>query len=340
MVAKNLNTPIYNKYIKRKKYIIVFLILATVIFSFISVTLGSTEIDIKIFVNTLLGKGSKLSNIIIWNIRLPRIISALIAGAGLSVAGCVMQNNLRNPLASPQTLGILNAAAFGANIAIIIINNPYIVTISAFFWAIIATIIVLFLAKFRNFTPEAMILSGVALNSLFSAGIILIQYFADDTQIASAVFWSFGDLGRTSWHEILIMFLVVLIAIIYFIFKRWDYNSLEAGEETAKSLGVNTERLRIISMIIASIITAVLVSFLGIIGFVGLVAPHIMKRFIGGDYRFLIPGSIFSGALLLVVSDTIARTVISPIILPVGTITSFFGAPLFIYILSRRYKRN
>jgi iron complex transport system permease protein len=292
---------------------------------------------------------------VIWHIRLPRIIGAIVAGAGLSVAGCVMQNNLRNPLASPSTLGISNAAAFGANIAIVIlgagsiqssstdaviINNPYIVTTSAFICSMVATMVVLMLAKLRGFLPESIILAGVALGSLFTAGTTLIQYFADDVEVAAAVFWTFGDLGRISWKEVLIITMVISLAFIYFMFRRWDYNALDSGEESAKSLGVNVERVRLGGMFVSSIITAVSVSFLGIIGFIGLISPQIVRRVIGGDHRFLIPISAIMGSLLLLFSDTLARTVIAPVILPVGAITSFLGAPLFLYLLLRGYKKR
>jgi iron complex transport system permease protein len=180
----------------------------------------------------------------------------------------------------------------------------------------------------------------VALSSLFSAGIILIQYFAQDVQIAVAVFWTFGDLGRAAWSEVLIMACVSGLSFIYFIFKRWDYNALDSGEETAKGLGVHVENVRMTGMFVSSLITAVAVSFLGIIGFIGLIGPQIMRRIIGNDHRYLIPSSALAGSLLLLISDTLARTMISPVVLPVGAITSFFGGPLFLYLLAKGYKRK
>jgi iron complex transport system permease protein len=196
------------------------------------------------------------------------------------------------------------------------------------------------LAKLRGFLPESIILAGVALGSLFTAGTTLIQYFADDVEVAAAVFWTFGDLGRISWKEVLIITMVISLAFIYFMFRRWDYNALDSGEESAKSLGVNVERVRLGGMFVSSIITAVSVSFLGIIGFIGLISPQIVRRVIGGDHRFLIPISAIMGSLLLLFSDTLARTVIAPVILPVGAITSFLGAPLFLYLLLRGYKKR
>jgi len=345
----------YLKYTQRKVFIICLLILATVLLGIYAINAGSAELSPTQVLLTLLGKAEGRLNIIIWNIRLPRVLAAVTAGVGLSVAGCVMQNLLRNPLASPFTLGVSQGAAFGAAVAIIalgagsthstsadavIINNPYLVTASAFVGAIVTTLVVLFLAQVRGVTPEAMILAGVALGSLFSAATIILQFFASDVQVASVVFWTFGDIGRASWRELEIMAAVTGAALLYFMANRWNYNALDGGEETAKGLGVDVERIRLSGMFTASLITAVTVSFLGIIGFIGLVGPHMVRRVLGGDHRFLIPASSVMGGLLLLASDTLARTIISPVVLPVGAITSFMGAPLFLYLLSRGYRRK
>ncbi|XCH79169.1 MAG: iron ABC transporter permease [Candidatus Dehalobacter alkaniphilus] len=349
------DTDIYHKFIRKKKMVILLLAFLVIVLSVAAVNAGSYSLNPFQVIQSFLGKGSDASSVVIWQIRMPRILAAIIAGAGLAVAGCVMQNNLRNPLASPDTLGVSHAAAFGANIAIIVlgagsisststdavtINNPYLVTVCAFVCSMTATLVILLLARIRGFLPEAMILAGVALNSLFMAGTILIQYFASDVQIAAAVFWTFGDLGRVAWREVVILTCLIILSFIYFLFKRWDYNALDSGEETAKSLGVHVERVRQGGMFVSALIAAVSVSFLGIIGFVGLVAPQIMRRIIGGDHRYLIPASALMGSALLLFSDTIARTMVAPIVLPVGAITSFFGAPLFLYLLIRGYQRR
>lgn len=300
---------------ERKKLILSALLLLTLALAVIAVNVGASRINPVQVIKAFFGLETSPSDIVIWNIRLPRVAAGLLAGAGLSVAGCVMQTCLRNPLASPSTLGVSNAAAFGANLAIaffgagsvqnnaseaVIINNPYSITISAFAFSAIAMLLILLLARLRSFSPESMVLAGVAFGSLFSAGSTLIQYFAQDVQVAAMVYWTFGDLGRVSWNEVRI--LAVLI--------------------------------------IASLITAVAVSFIGIIGFIGLIGPQIMRRIIGNDHRFLIPASALTGAALLLLSDTLARKLISPVVLPVGAITSFFGAPLFLFLLARGYRRK
>lgn len=339
---------IYKKYLDKKKYIFTLLILSLLILSFIALNLGATKTTILNLIGLTDGTNGEIVNLVLWRIRLPRILAAIVSGGALAISGCIMQNNLKNPLASPFTLGISNAAAFGANVAIIllgagsvqssskdavIINNPYLVSLSAFFFSMVATLLIIELAKLRVFSKEAIVLSGVALGSLFTAGTTLVQYFAQDFQVAAAVFWTFGDLGRTSWIEVLIIAVVTLFSFIYFYIHRWDYNAIEDSDDVAKSLGVNVERLRYHSMLMVSLATATAVSFVGVIGFVGLIAPHIMRRIVGSDLRFLIPTSTILGSIILLLSDTIARTIISPVVLPVGVLTSFLGAPIFLYLL-------
>ncbi|HJJ41917.1 MAG TPA: iron ABC transporter permease [Methanocorpusculum sp.] len=340
----------YKAYVHKKVTAIVLGVIACVVMFLVSVSVGSVSIPIPDIITTLFGGagGTGLYERIIWNIRIPQALTAIVAGAGLAVAGITMQAVLRNPLASPFTLGLSNAAAFGAAIGILIfgagttgssiadavvVNNPYLTTITAFLFSLLTTVIILAIAKVRGATPETMVLAGVAISSLFSAGLMAIQYFVDDTKLASIVFWQFGDVSRASWLELGIITAVTLICALYLFYKRWDYNAIDAGEETARGLGVNVGKTRIFGMIAASLISAVVVAFLGIIGFVGLVCPHMMRRIVGDDHRFLIPASIICGALLLLVADTVARTIIAPHVLPVAVLTAFLGAPIFIYLI-------
>lgn len=321
----------------------------------ISISVGAVAISPYEVLMTLFGQNvSTKWDAIIWNIRLPQALTAIVAGVGLSVAGVAMQSILRNPLASPFTLGISNAGAFGAAIAVVVlgtgrmtstiasaitINNPYLTTMVAFIFCLLATGVILLISKIRAASPEVMILAGVALSSLFTAGTMFLQYFSDDAQLAAVVFWAFGDVGRASWQSLTLMAAIVAIACIYFIANRWNYNAIDAGDETAKGLGVNVERLRNIGMIVAALVTAVIVSFLGVIGFVGLVCPHMVRRIIGDEQRFLIPGSMVMGGILLLASDTVARIIVAPYVLPVAVLTAFMGAPVFLYLLLRGYRR-
>lgn len=288
---------------------------------------------------------------IIWNIRMVRIVSTLAAGAGLAVAGVVMQCILRNPLASPFTLGISSASAFGASFAIIFlgagssltaivsINNPYVTTLCAFVFSLLATGSILVLTKVTRVSSETMILAGVAISVMFSAGLSFMQYIATDSQLGNIVAWTFGDLGKATWSWNTIILLVFLPVVLYFFYKRWDYNALDAGEDTAKGLGVGTERERIIGMILTSVLSAVIVSFFGIIAFIGLLGPHIARMIIGSDHRYLIPLSVILGAIILLIADGVGQVILYPSVIPVGIITSMLGGPLFIYLLIRRYRK-
>lgn len=345
----------YNAYIRRKRLTLLILLAATILIGLFAVSAGSLEIPLPEVIKSFFGQGTPQSQIAIMNIRLPRVIAAIIVGAILAVSGAVMQCVLQNPLASASTLGVSQGAAFGAALGIIVfgggvvnsdsaataisINNPYIVTICAFIFGSMSTLIIIVLSRLKkNIGPAGLILTGVALSSLFSGASTLLQYFADATKISAVVFWTFGNLGSAGWIELIILSFVLFASMVYFSLNRWNYNAMESGADTAKSLGVNTRAVMLISMGICSLITAMAVSFVGIISFVGLVAPHIMRRFVGNDYRYLIPCSAVTGALLLILADTFARLIIAPVILPIGAITSFLGAPLFIYLLFRGFK--
>lgn len=337
----------YSGYIRIKITVMFIFALLTMLMALIAVSSGSAGLTIKEVVLTLFGKGSRETDTIIFNIRLPRVVTAIVAGIGLAAVGCVYQSILRNPIASDSTLGISQGAAFGASFAIIAlgagtqnqtmdgvtISNPYLVSVCAFVCSMLSTFIVLGLSKIRKITPEAMVLAGVALSSLFAGGTTLLQYFAEDVKLAAVVFWTFGDLGRTSWREVIIISAAALLALVYFMFNRWNYNALQSGDQSAKGLGVNVDATRVIGMIVCSFTSSVIVSFVGIINFVGLISPHVLRRIIGNDYRFLLPASAMVGALILLFSDTMARLIVAPVILPIGALTSFLGAPLFLYLL-------
>lgn len=341
-------TAAYKHYIRRKNLFIAGTFLCLLLLMFIGLSIGAAGISFSEVMAAFTGKSGAVNAQIILNIRLPRIIAAVLCGMALAVSGTAMQSILRNPLGSPFTLGISSAAAFGAAFAVVvfgagsmqssandsvIINNPFIITISAFFWSLFSTAVILLMAKARGATPENMILTGIIVGSLFTALMTGLQFLANDVELAAIVFWTFGDLSRASWNELLVQAAVVLPVVLYFIFNRWNYNVMDTGDEPARSLGVNVSRVRTRGMIMASLATAVAVSFFGIIAFVGLVVPHIVRKLIGGDERFLLPASTLFGGAFLLFSDIIARSIISPMVLPVGIITSIIGAPVFIFLL-------
>lgn len=320
-----------------------------------ALSLGSVNIPLDQVWSALAGLGAAPRwETILWNIRLPQALTAVVGGAGLAGAGAVMQSVLRNPLGSPFTLGISHAAAFGAALSVMLldggtmhstgadavtITNPYFTTAVAFGFSMSATLVIIAVAQIRAGSPEVLVLTGVALGALFTAGTMFLQYFADDVQLAAMVFWTFGDTGRANWSELSIMATLCLACMIYFAANRWNYNAVDCGDETAAGLGVRVTRVRLMAMLVASLLTSVIVSFLGIIGFVGLVCPHMVRRFVGNDHRFLLPASAVFGGLLLLLSDTVARLILAPHVLPVSVLTAFLGAPTFLYLIIRGYRR-
>lgn len=345
-------TSIARQYIKslRGKLFVGFILLILVlVVAIVSISTGSMDISPTEVFRAILNNTE--SSYIIWNIRITRTVGAILAGASLAVAGAVMQNVLKNPLASPFTLGVSHGAAFGAAFAIIVLGagqthsfgteavtvfKSYPVVISAFIGALLTVVLILFLSFLKNITPEAIILAGVALSSLFGSATMFLQYFASDFQVAATVFWTFGDIGKAGWMEIKLMSFAFIPCFIYFFIQRWNFNALLWGDETAKSLGVNIKFLRVSGMFLSAFVVSVCTAFLGIIGFVGLISPHIVRLLTGNDHRFLIPYSALFGALLLLASDLLARTILAPAVLPVGIITSFAGAPMFFYLLIKR----
>lgn len=185
-------------------------------------------------------------------------------------------------------------------------------------------------------TPEIMILSGIAIMYFFSVCTTLMEYFADPDAVKGVVFWMVGSLGKASWDKLSVLFMVLVICFPVLLWKAWDFNVISSGDETAKSLGVEVERIRSVTMIIASLMVASIVAFTGTIGFIGLVAPHITRMIIGGDNKFVLPGSALVGGLLLAGADVVAQNIIPPVILPIGVMTSFMGIPLFFYLIMRR----
>lgn len=346
----------YGRLLRRRWLTLAVLALLVGALVLVSLTTGSSALTAGDLLEALLGRGTDQTRAILFRVRLPRTAAAAVVGAALALSGCVMQCVLRNPLASASTLGVSQGAAFGAAAAIIgldagvvqnaanasaavTISSPAAVTVCAFLGGMATTVFVLALSRLRGAAPSSMILAGVALSSLFTGGTTLLQYFADDVQVATVVYWTFGDLGRPGWSEIGLIAVCTAAALLFFLWNRWNYNALSGGGDTARSLGVNVGVLTCASMALCTLIAAVSVAFVGVVSFVGLVAPHMLRRFTGADHRFLIPASALGGAALLLLGDLAARELLSPAVLPIGAITSFLGAPMFLYLLFRRRDR-
>ena len=314
---------------------------------------GSSGMTLPEGLAALMQRGTRANNRIIWSIRMPRILAAVIAGAGLSVSGLMMQTTLNNAMASPATLGVSNAAVFGANLSIIafaggFLNtgnnvrdfavgaNPYATGASAFIFATLSVLLILGLCRVRAFSPNVVVLAGIAMGSLWTAATTILQFYATDVGLSAAVIWSFGDLGRATYRTDWIMLAVVAAGVTAFALLAWRMNALLGGEAAARAMGVNVTLLRFGVLLMASMITAVCVSFLGVIGMVGIICPHAVKRLMGQDHRVALPASALSGSLLLLLADTLARSLGSGSALPVGAVTALLGAPFFVAVIFSR----
>ena len=357
MKTDNVNLEKYRKYAMRKRLFLIFLFVFMLLTALVYMGIGTMKIGLGDILKVLAGNGERKYTTAIMNIRLPRAVAAILIGATLAASGAVMQCVLHNPLASSSTLGVSQGAAFGAALGIIVfgggvmtnanstagvsVSNPYVVTICAFVFGSVSTLIVIGISQLRKNTgPAGLILAGTALSAMFSGGSTLLQYFADDTSLGAVVFWTFGNLGNAGWKDLRFIAGVAFLSMIYFMLNAWNYNAMDAGYDTAKSLGVNTRRLMLVSMAVCSLSAAASVAFVGIIGFVGLIAPHVVRFVTGNDYRYLIPGSAAAGSVLLLLADILAKITVPPVILPIGALMSFIGGPVFLILLFRGDKRN
>lgn len=353
---KNSNNDLlilYRKHRAKKRLFVIILIPTVIVLIGITITFGSADIkflDIykiifkKIFPSLLVDADLKTSELIIWKIRLPRTLMGVLVGLALGSSGAVMQVILKNTLADPYMLGISSAAGFGASLAIIFgigfFSGPFLIIGNAFIFSLISTLLILIISLRKDSNSQMMILSGLALLFFFQALTTLIQYFGDSDAVKSAVFWTVGDLGKADWIDLKITTPIVIICYFLLIYKSSDLNVMNTGDESAQSLGINVRGTRIFTMIVCTIMVATVVSFTGTIGFIGLVSPHIVRMLVGSDNKVLVPSSGLVGAVFLVVADSIARTVLSPILLPVGAITAFLGVPLFGYLIIKRQGKS
>ena len=338
----------YTKSNKRKIYFILFLVILMFIFAGVAATLGSYQISFtevySILFHCLFHSVETYEVYAVWELRLPRILLAILAGMGLGVAGTMMQGILRNPLAEPYTMGIASGAGFGAALVIIlgigtdVIGgySRYALIASSFIFALVPACVVLAMVLYRKPTPGTLVLAGISMLYIFSALTMLIQVPANPDAVKVAQFWAVGSLERASWQDIFPISIVLACCLPLLMWKTWDINILNAGDEIAESIGINVKRTRIFVMMVSAVLTAGVVCFVGAISFVGLVSPHICRMAIGADNRFLLPASAIFGAVLLLLADTIARTVAAPLVIPIGIVTAIMGTPLFLYLILKK----
>ncbi|OHV82707.1 iron ABC transporter permease [Rhizobium sp. LCM 4573] len=283
--------------------------------------------------------------VVIWDIRMPIALMAVTVGASLSVAGAQMQTILSNPLASPFTLGISAAASFGAALALVggVALFPgavqYMVPLNAFLMAMAAALFIHFASTMRGVTVETIVLLGIALVFTFNAALSLLEYLASEQALAAVVFWTMGSLTKATWPKVYITGAILLLTVPLFMKNAWALTALRLGDDKAASMGVNVRRLRLQTMLTVSLLAAIPVSFVGTIGFVGLVGPHIARMVVGEDQRFFLPGSVICGALLLSVTSVVSKMIIPGAVLPIGVITALVGVPFFFVLIFSNRRR-
>lgn len=277
--------------------------------------------------------------VVMWDIRLPVALMAVAVGAALSLAGAQMQTILNNPLASPFTLGLSAAASFGAamglafGVALFPLAAQYMVPLNAFIMAMLCALLIHFLSLRRGVSAETIVLLGIALVFTFNALLALVQFFATEQAVAAVVFWTMGSLTKATWPKLGVICLVILITLPIFAKRAWALTALRLGDDKAASFGINVRSLRLQTLIMVSLLAAFPVAFVGTIGFIGLVGPHIARMLIGEDQRFFLPASLLTGALILSASSVVSKTLIPGAIFPIGVVTSLIGVPFFISLI-------
>lgn len=283
--------------------------------------------------------------VVVWDIRMPIALMAVTVGACLSLAGAQMQTILANPLASPFTLGISAAAGFGAALALVAGVSvfpaavQYMVPINAFLMAMLASLFIYGVSTLRGVTVETIVLLGIALVFTFNALLSLLQYLASEQALAAVVFWTMGSLTKATWGKVAVTFAILVLCVPLFARRAWALTALRLGDDKAASLGVNVRGLRLETMMLVSLLAAIPVSFVGTIGFVGLVGPHIARMVVGEDQRFFLPGSVICGALLLSATSVVSKMLIPGAILPIGVITALVGVPFFFSLIFTNRRR-
>lgn len=302
----------------------------------LSMAFGSADITIAKIWHTLWSPTLRdTQDMVIWNIRFPRNIVAALVGANLAVAGAILQAVMKNPLADPQIVGVSSGAGLAGVIILILFPSwEYLVPMVAFVGALAAALMVYALAWRNGIRPTRIILAGVAVAAFLGSGISALLVFYGD-RVQGALLWMVGGLSARSWPQVYVLAPYTVVGLILAFLGSRRLTILSLGDETAKGLGLPVEQTRFMMTAVAAFLAASAVSVAGLIGFVGLVIPHIARMIIGTEYRFLLPGSAFLGASVLVVSDTLGRVLFSPVEVPVGIIMAFFGAPFFLWLLRR-----
>lgn len=310
----------------------------------LDIMIGSSNVSINAVFTALFDSSNadSLTNVIIWELRLPTAIMGILVGAALGLSGATMQTILNNPLASPYTLGISAGAGVGASIALltglgsISVLGSFLIPLSAFAFAFLACMGIYFISKFKRFTSETMVLTGIGTVFFFQALQSFLQYLASPEALQSIVFWTFGSLSKANWTNlpIIAVVLVVVFAVVYR--RAWMLTAMKLGDEKAKVLGINVEHLRMLMFVMISLLTATAVSFVGSIGFIGIVGPHIARILVGEDQRYYLPMSSICGSAILSIASVATKLIVPGAVFPIGILTSMIGVPFFFILIIKK----
>lgn len=331
----------YRRLVLRKRLILAGLVVLLLCSVLLDLALGPASYSFSEVLGALFSPdtASPQVRVVMWDIRLPVALMAVAVGAALSLAGAQMQTILNNPLASPFTLGISAAASFGAalglafGVALFPLAAQFMVPLNAFIMAMLSALLIHFLSMRRGVTAETIVLLGIALVFTFNALLALVQFFATEQAVAAVVFWTMGSLTKATWPKLGVICLVILITLPIFAKRAWALTALRLGEDKAASFGINVRSLRFQTLIMVSLLASFPVAFVGTIGFIGLVGPHIARMLIGEDQRFFLPASLLTGSLILSASSVVSKTLIPGAIFPIGVVTSLIGVPFFISLI-------
>lgn len=285
---------------------------------------------------------TNVMRVVVWDIKIPSSLMGIVVGLGFGISGAVMQTILNNPLASPYTLGISAGAGFGAAFAMVMgvgglaIIGGYLIPLFAFVFAMGACAGIFIIAKLKRFTSETMVLAGIGLVFLFQALQTLMQFLASPEALQGIVFWTYGSLAGANWDNLAIVFAVFAICFVLIYRKCWVLTAMKLGDNKAIALGIDVNKVRRNMFVIISLLTAVSVAFVGCIGFIGIVGPHLARMILGEDQRFFLPMSGICGASVLIAADTAARLIGGSVMLPIGVLTSAIGVPFFFYLLAKK----
>lgn len=335
----------YKKYSGKKTAMLIIGIAVCVLNFILNIIIGSSSaVSASDLLYAIINPAgvSKLIYTIVWTIRIPTSIMSIIVGAALGLSGATMQTILNNPLASPYTLGISAGAGVGASIAILsglgtlAVFGSFIVPICAFVFAFLACAGIYIISRIKGFTSEIMVLTGIGMVFFFQALQSFLQYMASTEALQAIVFWTFGSLTKADWTNIPIITVVLVVVFIAIYSQSWKLTALKLGDVKAKVLGINVERLRMVMFILISLLTATAVAFVGSIGFIGIVGPHIARIFIGEDQRYYLPMSAICGAVILSLASIATKVVIPGSVFPIGILTALIGVPFFFALIIRK----